>query len=631
MFSFIRRGGGRKGSLSIHEGALARQQLLSRALGDRPKPPSESAGAADVPSFLVEKNLLEVGAARSAIMESRARNVPVSQVLGETGAVPREKIVAAIENTDTGRLAQTLDFDVSLPKKVIRELKIVVHAQTDTKLMLSSLSSISLVRQALAPYDDREIHEVPFSYQRWEEFEQGIERISEPGEGKVDLGTDLYADSIIPKGTEDAEVLDILLDRAAANGASDIHIHPEKAVYEVYLRIHGKRMLVHKWKLDQYHRVCAMVKDRASVDPLETRVPQDGSFSTVVRGRPFDVRVATIPTAGKEQIIMRVLDPRRAQMPLTALGITRVDEWRMINEHRNGLVLIVGATGSGKTTTLNATVREMPRMEKAVYTIEDPVEYRIPGVTHVQLNDQVGLDYPRAIRAFMRGDPDVIIVGEIRDPMTAAKAIQAAETGHLVLATIHAEGVAMAMQRLKGLGVPIEDCEMLLRGVLVQYLVRTICPTCDGARCVECFGEGYAGRTVISEIARVRRPSDVALMMSSDEADWYWEPLWKDIELKLLNKVTDGAEIYRTFSTGMEPWAEKSEVLRAVWTEERAKRHIVADKLAVASMETLSGEEKERQRRIALARIARGPVDDDDDDDLSGEEAEIGAASWSAE
>lgn len=581
-----------------------RDKLLSRALGTSPRPALKTSRSGDIARYLVDEQLLEPVQARVAAMDALSRGVPVATILGEQGTVPREKIVRAMESVDSAMLAGGLDFDVRLPRKILREMKIVCHAQTDKRLMISTISNISLVQSMLEPYlDGREIHEVPFSWSKWDEFEQGIDRVIEPDSHNRSRGDELDPKSIISDDVDDAEVLDLLVAFAAAQNVSDIHIEPEKQSYRVFFRFLGKREPVHAGSIDQYNRICALVKDRSHVDPMETRIPQDGSFSTQVRGRPFDVRVATVPSGGKEKITMRILDPIRAQMPLSALGITLVEDWKRICEYRNGLVLIVGSTGSGKTTTLNATVRGMDRFEKSIYTAEDPVEYQIPSVTHVQMNETVGLDFARAIKAFMRSDPDVIILGEIRDTVTAAKAIQAAETGHLVIATIHAESVPMALARLRGLDVKTEDFEMLLRGVLVQFLVRTLCTDCSGNGCPTCFGGGYAGRTVVSEIARVHNPQDVHKMMSTNPKDKYWRPLWKDLESKVLNKVTDGAEIYRTFASELEEMAKHSDVLAKILAEERAKRDVVSANIAVANVGSLSPAEQKQQRAIALARI----------------------------
>ncbi len=592
--------------ISLKSREEERQRHRKRAIGATPRAANAASSAGNIAQYLVENELLDRSQARAAQLDARARGVSVATILSEQGAVPREKIIEAIESIDTGLLASSLEFDVRLPKRDLRELKIICHAQSDEKLFVSSITNMSLVRQRLAPYlNGRELVEVDFSWAKWNEFEPGIERIIEPDVARPRLDDDTNPRSVISDTASDAEVLELLIDFAALNNVSDIHIEPVKTTYRVYFRHLGKRQLGHAGSIEQYNRLTAMIKDRAQVDPMETRIPLDGSFPIQIRGRGFDVRVATVPTDGREKLTLRLLDPQRAQMPLAQLGISQVDLWRAICGYRNGLVLIVGATGSGKTTTLNATVREMPRVEKAVYTAEDPVEYRIPGVTHVQMNDMVGLDFAKATRAFMRNDPDVIVLGEIRDNETAAKAIQAAETGHLVIATIHAESVSMALQRLAGLDVKLEDFEMLLRGVMVQFLVRTLCTECHGEGCEDCFQQGYGGRTVVSEIARVRTPADVRKMVSPDESDHYWRPLWKDLESKLLAGVTDGAEIYRTFASELDEMAKHSEPLAKVLAEEKVKRDVVSSNVELAMVSGMSKEEKKKARRLASAALRR--------------------------
>ncbi|WP_162815085.1 GspE/PulE family protein [Erythrobacter aureus] len=610
--------------IALEERGDLRERLRRRAIGDKPRAANPSSASGNIAHYLVENELLDRPQARAAQLDARARGVPVATILSEQGSVPREKIIEAIENIDTGLLAGSLEFDVRLPRRDLRELKIICHAQSDKKLFVSSITNMSLVRQRLAPYlNGRELVEVEFSWAKWNEFEPGIDRIIEPGVARPKLDDDTNPRSVIADSAADAEVLELLIDFAALNNVSDIHIEPQKTTYRVYFRHLGKRQLGHSGSIEQYNRLTAMIKDRAQVDPMETRIPLDGSFPIQIRGRGFDVRVATVPTDGREKLTLRLLDPQRAQMPLTQLGISEVDEWRSICGYRNGLVLIVGATGSGKTTTLNATVREMPRVEKSIYTAEDPVEYRIPGVTHVQMNDMVGLDFAKATRAFMRNDPDVIILGEIRDNETASKAIQAAETGHLVIATIHAESVPMALQRLKGLDVKLEDFEMLLRGVMVQFLLRTLCSECHGEGCEECFQQGYGGRTVVSEIARVRTPADVRKMMSPDEKDHYWRPLWKDLESKLEAGVTDGAEIYRTFASELDVMADHSKLLAKVLAAEKAKRDVVTSNVELALVANLPKEDKKKARRLAEARLLQHAVDE--------EEAEADAASSDGE
>ena len=281
------------------------------------------------------------------------------------------------------------------------------------------------------------------------------------------------------------------------------------------------------------------------MDLAERRIPQDGGVQVENNGRLSDMRVATLPTPdGQENIVIRLLDPDRIQPSLNLLGITRVDQWRMGVSRPEGICLICGPTGSGKTTTLNASVREMNRFEKAIYTVEDPVEYRIPYVGQININQPVGLDFARSIRAFMRADPDIIIVGEIRDVETARNAIKAAETGHLVLGTLHTSTIRGAIDRLRDIGVSADEMRYILRTVLVQRLVRTLCPSCKGEGCDDCFQSGYGGRTIVSECNYFPSVKEVDALIDGEIT---WPTMAEDAVLKIKEGMTDIKEVYRVF------------------------------------------------------------------------------------
>lgn len=612
IFDFLTRGPDRRPRLLDDMTEKAREletqryadggkKALDRALGKHAKTMPAVYEKKGIVQHLVDENLIDEAQGRAATMAARARGISVSTVLAEQGAVPRDKLTAAIEATDVSALVAGLEYDVRIPRKLLRDNIIIVHAQTDSKLMISTTSSPVVVEQQLQPFSGgRTLMFLPFSYLRWDDFEPNIDRIIEPGTNSMEGDTYYNPVNVVGTTAEDSEVLDIILDLAAEYEASDIHIEPFKGIYNVFFRILGVRQLFYSGKIDQYNPICAMVKDRARIDPMETRIPQDGSFSTQIRGRGYDIRVATLPTDGREKIVMRLLDPIRAQMPLRQLGISGIDVWRDITRYRNGLVLIVGATGSGKTTTLNATIRELPRFAKSIYTAEDPVEYQISYVTHVQMNPMQGLDFARAIKAFMRADPDIIVLGEIRDDETAKKAIQAAETGHLVIATIHAESVSMGLRRLNGLGVKPIDYDSLLRGILVQFLVRTICHVCKGEGCDACKGVGYDGRSVVSEVAHFESIDHVNRALNNEV---FWSPLWKDLEVKVTSGVTDGREVYRCFTSEMTHFAKHSKVLARINAEERAKRGIQVENFGFAQIEEMGTNERRQMWAKGLASM----------------------------
>jgi type II secretory ATPase GspE/PulE/Tfp pilus assembly ATPase PilB-like protein len=258
----------------------------------------------------------------------------------------------------------------------------------------------------------------------------------------------------------------------------------------------------------------------------------------------IDLRVATLPTTNGETIIIRLLDPDRVQPKLDGLGITRLTEWRNGVSRPEGLCLICGPTGSGKTTTLNASVKEMDRFGRAIHTVEDPVEYRIAYTNQVHINPAVGLDFSRAVRAFMRADPDVIILGEVRDTETARNAVKAAETGHLVVATLHTGSILGAVQRLRDLDVPAHELRHLIRSILVQRLIRVYCKECHGAGCPSCHNTGYAGRTVTSECAYFAGEAEVSALL---EGKRNWPTMVEDALLKVDAGQTSLEEVRRVF------------------------------------------------------------------------------------
>lgn len=323
-----------------------------------------------------------------------------------------------------------------------------------------------------------------------------------------------------------------LIESAASIGASDIHLEPTDDYLRVRLRIDGSlrdaERIPHALKL----AVLSRVKVLARLNIAETRIPQDGRIKATVKGREIDLRISTAPTISGEGAVIRLLDRAGVSLNFSDLGFSSAHQnvIRELLSAPHGLFLVTGPTGSGKTTTLYASLVELNDDRRKIFTVEDPVEYRLPGVNQIQVNPKVGLSFASALRSLLRQDPDVLMVGEIRDRETAEIAVQAALTGHLVLATVHTNSAAATITRLLDMGLEDYLIAACLRGVVSQRLVGSPCecavtapvpagvfdrydvdfPTGAIVRqatgCAKCGGVGYRGRTTISEVMSMSQP-----------------------------------------------------------------------------------------------------------------------------
>ncbi len=323
-------------------------------------------------------------------------------------------------------------------------------------------------------------------------------------------------------------MINALLLQAVRERASDIHFEPYETRSVVRFRVDGVLRDILQPPRALHAALVSRVKIMASLDIAEKRLPQDGRLGLKLGDKQVDVRVSTLPTGPGERVVLRLLDKDAAQLDLTSLGmseVTRAAVDRLIREP-HGIVLVTGPTGSGKTTTLYAALSRLPRGTLNMMTVEDPVEYALDGVGQTQVNPKIELDFARALRAILRQDPDIIMIGEIRDLETAQIAVQASLTGHLVLATLHTNDAASAMTRLADMGVEPYLLASSLLGVLAQRLVRRLCPACRTraaptageaqllselglsptlplfapAGCAECNETGYRGRSGVYEL-----------------------------------------------------------------------------------------------------------------------------------
>ncbi|ENU15847.1 type II secretion system ATPase GspE [Acinetobacter lwoffii] len=326
-------------------------------------------------------------------------------------------------------------------------------------------------------------------------------------------------------------LINALLSEAIRVGASDIHIESFEKKLSVRLRVDGQLREIVQPRRELAPLLVSRIKVMAKLDIAEKRIPQDGRISLRLAGREVDVRVSTLPSSYGERVVMRLLDKQAGRLNMTHLGLMNNDYGRLKTlVHRpHGIILVTGPTGSGKTTTLYAALSDLNDGSKNILTAEDPIEYQLEGIGQTQVNTKVDMTFARALKAMLRQDPDVVMVGEIRDLETAEIAVQASLTGHLVLSTLHTNTAIGAVTRLKDMGIEPFLLSSSLIGVIAQRLVRTLCPHCatwheadafeknlfgniehpqdlrlpQPQGCERCGNTGFSGRTAIYEIVPV--------------------------------------------------------------------------------------------------------------------------------
>ena len=276
------------------------------------------------------------------------------------------------------------------------------------------------------------------------------------------------------------KLVNLLISKAVRENASDIHIEPEEDKLRIRYRVHGVMREEASPPKTMQNELVSRIKIASNLDVSEKRLPQDGRLMMQVDGANIDLRISTLPTIHGEKVVIRVLDRRNLLMSFNQLGFNKSIEaaWKNVIHRPEGLILISGPTSSGKTSTLYATLQEVNSIEKNIITVEDPVEYSLPLIIQIQINEKAGLTFPSTLRAMLRQNPDIIMLGEIRDPETARMAIRSSLTGHLVLSTIHTNDAPSSISRLIDMGIESYLVASGLKGVLAQRLVRKNCPDC---------------------------------------------------------------------------------------------------------------------------------------------------------
>ncbi|HEX3365612.1 GspE/PulE family protein [Phenylobacterium sp.] len=488
---------------------------------------------------LVDQKIVDLSAVAQAELISGRTGQPVEQVLNQLGSLSDDDLVdayAAVCGCEVWEPARRpTEVDLS-------SLGVSVDFLRRARMLPIQQSGKTLVCAACDPLDDEALTGLVFATgcdlkllaarpSDWtREFERafGTSRDLRPqvaDERRLERAIDLVTDKSVEGNG--ARLVAAAFEAAMASGASDIHFEPTRNDLRIRLRVDGRLVDHQVVSADLAAPAVSRVKVIANLNLGERRLPQDGRTTFVVHGRQVDVRVATSPTVFGESAVLRILDRSSVPLDLDTLGLSGdiVQVLRRAAKAAHGLFLITGPTGSGKTTTLYALLQTFVGSGKKVLSVEDPVEYHFEHVSQTQVAAHLGLTFAAALRSFLRQDPDVILVGEIRDPETAAVAIQAAMTGHFVLASVHANDALAVLPRLQDMGLEPYQLAAGFRGAVAQRLVRRLCPRCavagppteaerlfarsvgveppDGLAhpvgCTHCKRTGFKGRIPISE------------------------------------------------------------------------------------------------------------------------------------
>jgi type II secretory ATPase GspE/PulE/Tfp pilus assembly ATPase PilB-like protein/CheY-like chemotaxis protein len=427
-----------------------------------------------------------------------------------------------------------------VPEQLARRYRVLPLRLTDSFLELATANPFDLdAEKALAFATAREIRlqllapsKISEKLDEMYRPEKALDKMFENMEGAADLVqlADTAPDELSVSEADASQkpvvrLVDMIISEGILSRASDIHVEPEEGGVAVRYRIDGVLRQVMKIPRQAGLPLISRIKIMSSLDIADRLRPQDGRARVAVNGQPIDLRVSTLPAQQGEKVVIRILDSRATVKSLDSLGLNpgEADAIKRLLENHEGILLVTGPTGSGKTTTLYSAINQIKSEGVNIVTVEDPVEYRMAGIVQVQVQEKAGLTFAAALRSILRQDPNVVLIGEIRDKETAQIAVQASLTGHLVLSTLHTNDAANAVTRLVDIGVEAYKIAASLRGVVAQRLMRKLCPTCKEvwmeapperlrrwipagtplyrhAGCPDCAMTGYRGRFSILEI-----------------------------------------------------------------------------------------------------------------------------------
>lgn len=510
------------GNILVHEGILSQEQL-EQAL-ERQKTTNEKLGKLLLSmGFLSEDDLVKAYAMQMghrAIYDEeliKASSDDVKQLPEDFATTNMAIAVATTDSTILVAMEDPEDLASIDTIEKITKLKVEVLVASDSAIKRAIEYHYSRIRQS---------GEVEDALSNIQVFAGDDD---DEGEG-VDLSSQRVSDEEAPF----VKLVNLILQEAIKERSTDIHIEPQSHEVSVRVRIDGVLQKIMSPPISSVSGLTTRVKILSNLNIAERRLPQDGRFTIKTGDREIDVRVSVLPTVFGEKIVMRLLDKGSFNMDLTGLGFAKkeINIFRRWITQPYGMVIISGPTGSGKSTTLYASLKEIKSEGTNITTVEDPVEYQLGGINQVQVKEKIGLTFGSTLRSILRQDPDILLIGEIRDAETADISIKFSLTGHLVFSTVHANDAPSTITRLIDIGIPPFLVGSSLNLVMAQRLVRTICPHCKteykptdeeldrvqvpdefkkntfyaGKGCVNCRQTGYRGRTGIFEILEIRQP-----------------------------------------------------------------------------------------------------------------------------
>jgi type IV pilus assembly protein PilB len=445
-------------------------------------------------TLLLERGLVTEEQLESALEEQRQSRKSLGRVLIDAGIVSEGDLVSTLAARIGLEFVDLLDYSIDasavglISDSLARRFQAVPIGWEDDRLVVAMADPSNVVAiDDIRTITGAEVKTVVATrgailevVEKFQRMEGSAEDVSALAASEMEADDDL---SRVKEVTEDAPIVklvNLLISQAVSDRASDIHIEPAETDVRVRYRIDGVLHEVMRSPKNIQSGLISRLKIMADLNIAERRVPQDGRMSGVIGGKAVDLRVATLPTVYGEKVVMRILDKSTALLDLKDLGFygDALDRYETAYRKPYGTILVTGPTGSGKSTTLYATLNAVNETAKNIITVEDPVEYRLAGINQVQVNNKAGLNFAVALRTILRSDPDIVLLGEVRDRETATIAIEAALTGHLVLTTLHTNDAASSPTRLVEMGVEPFLVGSALDCIVAQRLARRLCPKC---------------------------------------------------------------------------------------------------------------------------------------------------------